>query len=282
MNIACLQFDPKLGDPLANRSRADALLSALEQGDVDLLVLPEMAFSGYCFKNRDEIAPFAESAQHGITAAWCRATARRLQCFVACGFPERGEIDFLYNSMILVDPTGATVHVHRKHLLYVTDESWATEGDGFACLEVPGLGRCSFAICMDLNPKQFKAPFERYEFASSLFDPPLKYLEAYHSQSHRLTANLAIVCNNWLRSEADKDLSDEQRTTQLLNYWAVRMKPVLGMPIVMAIANRVGVERGIRFAGASCVIDLKHRQILANLNAVEENVLLVHDVPEYR
>ncbi|MBI1832137.1 MAG: hypothetical protein HYR84_11885, partial [Planctomycetes bacterium] len=209
-------------------------------------------------------------------------TARRLQCFVACGFPERCEPGRFFNSMIVVDAHGENVHVHRKHLLYVTDESWAEEGEGFSCRDVAGLGRCSFAICMDLNPKQFKAPFDRYEFASSLLDPPLQYHEAYQPKLHRLNANLAIVCNNWLRSEADKDLSEEQRFTQLLNYWAARMTPVLGLPIVMVIANRVGVERGTRFAGASCVIDLKNRIILGNLDASEEGMLVVNDVPEYR
>jgi protein N-terminal amidase len=282
VNVGCVQFDPKLGDAAGNRHRVDALLHLyrIEAGDVDLLVLPEMAFSGYCFSSREEIEPHCEAAEHGATADWCRAAARRLGCVVACGFPERAA-DRLYNSMLVVDPQGAIVHVHRKHLLYVTDEIWAAEGDGFTCRQVGGLGRCAFAICMDLNPKQFKAPFDRYEFASSLFAPPLQRGEEYHADKHQLLANLAIVCNNWLRPAADRKLAEDARQTMLLNYWAARMKPVLDLPVVLVIANRVGLERQTQFAGTSCVIDLHRRAILGNLDGDEEAVLVVRDVPSY-
>lgn len=54
MRIAALQFAPRLGDVEGNIRRADALLRKAEQQsgdnggklDLDLLVLPEMAFSG--------------------------------------------------------------------------------------------------------------------------------------------------------------------------------------------------------------------------------------------
>jgi len=302
-----VQFDAQLGKPAENRSRVDAIMSraGIQCGDLNLLVLPEMAFSGYCFKDRTEVEPFAESATDGATATWCRQTARRLGCHVACGFPEalpphpqplspggeRGEKGppphpqplspggergvILYNAMILVDPAGETVHVHRKHFLYTTDETWASEGPGFTCMDVPGLGHCAFAICMDFNPKQFKAPFDRHEFASSLFEPALKHREAYDPQRHRLKANLVIACNNWLRSALDRGLADEEHQVRLLNYWAARMAPVLDLPVTLVIANRVGVERGTTFAGTSCVIDLKNRAVLGNLNGTDEGVLVI-------
>ena len=48
MKIAILQFAPKLGDVRGNMERADGILEGSEdvQSDVDLLLLPEMAFSG--------------------------------------------------------------------------------------------------------------------------------------------------------------------------------------------------------------------------------------------
>jgi protein N-terminal amidase len=281
MNIGCVQFDPALGAHAANRARADALLDDISPGSLDLLILPEMAFTGYCFKDRAEIEPHCEHAERGATADWCRATARRLRCHVACGFPERGDAGRLYNSMLLVDPDGATEHLYRKHFLYAIDETWATEGDAFGCRAIAGLGRCAFAICMDLNPRKFEAPFDRYEFASSLFAPALQHREAYQADKHRLDAQLVIACNNWLRTDVDKNLSDGQYGVFLRNYWAGRLLPALGLPVVVAIANRVGVERGTRFAGASCVIDLQQRKVLGHLNGSEEAVLVVNDVREY-
>lgn len=49
MRIGCLQFAPQVGDVSNNLSRADAVLAKANQReleDLDLLVLPEMAFSG--------------------------------------------------------------------------------------------------------------------------------------------------------------------------------------------------------------------------------------------
>lgn len=46
MRIACLQFSPRLGEVSQNIDRADALIQTIARGDVDLLMLPELAFSG--------------------------------------------------------------------------------------------------------------------------------------------------------------------------------------------------------------------------------------------
>ena len=46
MHIATLQFSPVLGDVEGNMARADELLARADMRGLDLLVLPEMAFSG--------------------------------------------------------------------------------------------------------------------------------------------------------------------------------------------------------------------------------------------
>ena len=49
MRIGCLQFAPQVGDVDGNLSRADAVLSRADPDELDsldLLVVPEMAFSG--------------------------------------------------------------------------------------------------------------------------------------------------------------------------------------------------------------------------------------------
>jgi protein N-terminal amidase len=274
VNVACLQFDPVLMRVADNQRRADSLISRqLRPGSVNLLLLPEMAFTGYVFRSREEVFPYCESPLSGPTSAWCSATARRLGCVVAAGFPERSTDNVLYNSLLAVDRNGTLVHVYRKHFLYTTDESWATEGPGFSVVELPGLGTCAPGICMDLNPKQFKAPFDRYEFASSLFEPPLEHLET--PSHHRLKAGMILLANNWLRPPADAELGDHEFSWHLVNYWATRLSPVLGQSAVAVIANRVGIEREVRFAGSSCVIDLKNRRLLGQLDGNEEDVLIV-------
>jgi protein N-terminal amidase len=46
MRIGCLQFAPQVGDLNNNLNRADAVLNRADPEDLDLLVLPELAFSG--------------------------------------------------------------------------------------------------------------------------------------------------------------------------------------------------------------------------------------------
>jgi protein N-terminal amidase len=46
MRIACLQFAPQVGCVDDNLNRADQVLSKANPDDLDLLVLPELAFSG--------------------------------------------------------------------------------------------------------------------------------------------------------------------------------------------------------------------------------------------
>ncbi len=282
VRIACLQFDPQLKQVDANQNRAAQLVRRrLRRGDIDLLLLPEMAFSGYCFQDRNEILPYCEDAIAGPTASWCAETARSLDCVVVAGFPECGDGGQLFNSQLAVDRQGRVVHVSRKRFLYMTDESWATEGFRFTARDLPGIGACAFGICMDVNPKQFKAPIDRFEFASALFDPPLAHFERPRIGRHRLKASLILLSNNWLRSPADAALGDEQHCNYLVNYWAHRLTPALDQPAVVAIANRVGVERDTRFAGCSCAIDLRTRTLLGRLNGTEEGVLVVENVPEY-
>ena len=46
MHIACLQFAPQLGKANENIARADALLNASPPQTLDILMLPELSFTG--------------------------------------------------------------------------------------------------------------------------------------------------------------------------------------------------------------------------------------------
>jgi protein N-terminal amidase len=46
MKVGCLQFAPKLGEVQENIREADSLLDDTSSSELELLVLPEMAFSG--------------------------------------------------------------------------------------------------------------------------------------------------------------------------------------------------------------------------------------------
>ncbi|KFY19492.1 hypothetical protein V493_07936 [Pseudogymnoascus sp. VKM F-4281 (FW-2241)] len=161
MRIGCLQFAAQLGEVDSNVALADSILASAAPRDLDLLVLPELAFTGYNFKSLHAIAPFLEPTTSGPSSVWARATAHNLKCTVVVGYPETVDVSAkwptspeYYNAAVAVSPSGATLANYRKTFLFTTDEKWALEGpDGFFSGEFDGLGGVALGICMDLNPK---------------------------------------------------------------------------------------------------------------------------------
>lgn len=159
MRIACLQFAPLVGETNENIERADAILERADPQDIDLLVLPELALSGYNFKTLAQISPHLEPCETGITAAWSRQAALKHNCVVVTGYPERVDREEglasdsqHYNSAMIMDGDGDIVGNYRKSHLYYTDETWALEGGrGFYAGRVHGLGLMVVGICMDIK-----------------------------------------------------------------------------------------------------------------------------------
>jgi protein N-terminal amidase len=58
MEVVSVQFCPVYKDPAESRLKVDRILSGLDQ--CDILVLPEMAFPGYSFTDKNDISPFLE------------------------------------------------------------------------------------------------------------------------------------------------------------------------------------------------------------------------------
>ncbi|CAG8596832.1 11040_t:CDS:2 [Paraglomus brasilianum] len=270
--------------------------------DIDILVLPEMAFSGYRFKSKDHIKPYLEDAETGTTVRWAKQQAARLNAYVMVGYPQivKGNPDKYYNSACFVAPSTEILATYQKHFLYETDEAWAEEGPGFMSIDVPDLGKVGLGICMDLNPYRFEAPFTDFEFANF----------------HREQQSSIILCSMaWLgkdASENDSDQSDpssgsghdsngeddnvqDDDVMEVCNYWCMRLLPIyndawannsipetsqkIRRSIIFVACNRVGTEGGVTFGGSSSVFVLSNYRplILDHLKSNEENVLIVKD-----
>ena len=73
MRVGFFQFAPELGKTEANLARVEA---ALRGTAADLVVLPELFSTGYCFSSRAELAGFAEDLTSGPTTALAPAPGR--------------------------------------------------------------------------------------------------------------------------------------------------------------------------------------------------------------
>ena len=284
MRIATLQFNPTLGAVTFNTTRASALLHSLPPGtQLDLLVLPELAFTGYNFPSLAAIKPYLEPTCSGTSTLWAIATAKRLNCHVIVGYPEHCESDGRnYNSTVTVSPTGEVLLNYRKSFLYYTDSTWASEGPTGTCAPAGHtknhapfftgpLGNLSdgadsvtvgHGICMDINPYEFTAPWTAYEFANCML---------------RNNVKLVVLSMAWLTRLLPEELALEPAAPDMetVAYWLERFFPFLASEeeIIVVFANRCGmegttagsvevenrkevVETGDRvcYAGSSCVM----------------------------
>ena len=74
MRIGCLQFAPQVGDTENNLNRADSVLSKANREDLDLLVLPELAFSGTLHWDMKSFASHLSSDTGLLGADFVQAT----------------------------------------------------------------------------------------------------------------------------------------------------------------------------------------------------------------
>lgn len=276
MRIGCLQFAPQVGDVHNNLNRADAVLSRANPEDLDLLVLPELAFTGYNFKSLQEISPHLEPSGSGISSLWARTNALRYNCVVAVGYPEKVDVaqkwptsPEYYNSLILVNGEGETIANYRKSFLYYTDETWALEGqDGFFEAYIPGLGDCAMGICMDLNPYKFEAPWHAFEFAFHVLE---------------VEADLVVLSMAWLTREDSRMFTrtPKEPDMETLTYWVTRLEPLIRAnsenEIIVVFCNRTGVEDDALYTGTSAVIGIKDGEVnvYGMLGRGEKDLLIV-------
>ncbi|MCL4422491.1 MAG: carbon-nitrogen family hydrolase [Actinobacteria bacterium] len=111
MRIALVQVgSPSSEDPIARRDRVGQMVS--EAVSADLVMLPELWLPGYfSFERYQELA----EPLGGETVEAGREWAKNLRSYLHLGsIVERGHDGRLYNTAILIDPTGKVVHVHRK------------------------------------------------------------------------------------------------------------------------------------------------------------------------
>jgi protein N-terminal amidase len=76
--VILVQFCPTPRDIKANITKVEKLLSKYNEDDkIDVIVLPEMALTGYIFDNVDDIKPCLEEYNKGLTFDFCSSIAKR-------------------------------------------------------------------------------------------------------------------------------------------------------------------------------------------------------------
>jgi predicted amidohydrolase len=219
--VACCQVAPRIGEVDANRALAhDAIVDAADRG-AQVVVLPELMNSGYVFERPEEALGLAEPLDDGGTVSDWVAMARDHELVVVGGVCER-EGETLRNTAVIIDPSGLRAVYRKAHL-------WDREGHVFCAGDGPPpvvdtlYGRIAVVVCYDL------------EFPEWMRLPAL--------------AGAELLCApvNWPREPRPPGERPQEVVRVQASASVNRM--------FIAVADRVGRERGVDWVGGSVVVD---------------------------
>ena len=212
---AAIQYAPTLFEKERNLLEQLEMVEEAARNDSKLIVLVEMATTAYCFFDRAEIAPYVEPIP-GPTTERFGELAARYGCYIVVGMPEVDpETDIYYNSLALVGPEGV-VGKYRKTHSFISENTWAKDGD----LDLPvfrtEIGNLGGLICMDAS-----------------FPETARVLALRGAD---------VICfpTNWLLEKAPAPA------------WITR---AFENGVYLVAADRWGNERTVEFSGGSAVID---------------------------
>ncbi|KAJ1646794.1 hypothetical protein IWQ61_010162 [Dispira simplex] len=198
MRIAIAQYKIQVGQPDLNRLAVrEQVLADLQDKAVDMVVFPELAFTGIFENGLADAERLAENFVTSPTIFWAQDLANELKAHIVVGFPERytdrnGQGLAYYNSACFITKDGCPIVLYRKTKLTDSDVTWASPGSGFESYDIPFLGSVGLAIGTDLcesrNVAQATSP--------SLTDCELAY---FH---HRAGTKLIICLTGWHRGLA--------------------------------------------------------------------------------
>ena len=221
VRIACVQMEPHIGDVAGNVERAAGYVEQATKEGARLIVLPELANSGYVFETRDEAFELSETVGEGPASKTFMKLCRDHGCWIVTGLNERVG-DKLFNSSVMFGPEGH-VGTFRKVHLWNEENLFFEPGDlGFPVWHTP-LGRIATNICYD----------------------------SWFPESFRLAAlqGADIVCvpTNWVPIPG-QDPNREAMANILC------MAAAHANSIFIAAADRIGTERGQPFVGQSLIV----------------------------
>lgn len=149
MKAGFLQFNPVLAKPEQNIKRIEELVKNI---DFDLLVMPELANSGYFFSDRSQLEISADEIPMGNFCKALQRIAKEKNGYIVSGICEK-EGDKFYNSAVLVSPAGE-IKTYRKIHLFHEEKKWFEPGNyPFEVHEIKsdnfGSAKVGMMICFD-------------------------------------------------------------------------------------------------------------------------------------
>jgi predicted amidohydrolase len=144
MKVGYYQFQPLFGALDANLEK---ILSPLNDAQADLIVLPELPFTGYIFQDRAELERLAEDPHSSPRIEALVALCRERHLYLVTGFAEKsgGKI---YNSALLLGPSGL-IATYRKLHLFDREKLYFDSGDRPLGVTTVAGAKVGLMVCFD-------------------------------------------------------------------------------------------------------------------------------------
>jgi predicted amidohydrolase len=145
MRAGYIQFNPVLGNQKKNIRVLSGLLD--KAIGTDLMVIPELANSGYNFETKEQAFSLAENLGNSLFLKFLEEKARKLKMYIVSGINELDN-GLLYNTATLVGPEGY-IGKYRKMHLFMNEFDFFEKGN--LGLPVFDIGKCKIGIliCFD-------------------------------------------------------------------------------------------------------------------------------------
>jgi predicted amidohydrolase len=144
MKVGFVQNDPPFGEIAKNLEHVVRVLSGQS---ADLFVLPELFTTGYQFTNQKEAFELAENIPDGKTSQALLQLAKEIGSVIVAGIAER-EGDAVYNSALIVGPTGFIGRYRKAHLFDTEKEIFEPGNTPLQVFDL-GFARVGIMICFD-------------------------------------------------------------------------------------------------------------------------------------
>ena len=221
IHVASVQTAPVMGDVAANVARSIELVEQAAAQGARLVVLPELANTGYMFASRAEAHALAETVPDGPSSRAWIALAQRLGIYLVAGIAERSG-GKLYNAALIAGPDGY-LGTYRKLHLWGDENLFFEPGDLGLPLFDTEFGRLGVAICYD----------------------------GWFPEVYRLLAlrgaDIVAVPTNWVPMPG-------QTPDGPAMAHALAIAGAHSNGLTLVCADRVGVERGQPFVGRSLIV----------------------------
>jgi len=246
--VAVVQFDPQVGlENLAlNAAAVEERLTQAADAGATLIVLPELATTGYCFRSRAEAFAHAEAIPAGRTAQGWEVFARERDLYIVGCLPEL-DGNRLFDTAVLIGPDGF-IGKYRKTHLWNEEKLFFTPGDlGFPVFETR-IGRIGLLVCWDI------------------WFPETARIVAQQG------ADIICIPTGWVWTPPP--LYDASGTCMAAY---LTMTAAHANNVFIATADRIGTERGTSFMGNSLIAGTNGWPI-GRIAGPDEDTILYADI----